>query len=260
MADAPTGRPETIHIMNGHEPGFNQHSNGVAVRPPERLPVKNSIESVVKDMAAVRRGGIIALYCGEAHPDVYNSESFLIEAHKLTEEMDAKITAITGPVVLVPDDERAPNGLIQLMENRTLDGLYHRRARFTTGHFRVVETDGIYKLYREETHAPGQDVETRWCDNIGRYSDESIQAQARDALYRFETWKSMAVPHALAKEQGLPLITTPKRLAKIVAHVRSKDLDFNYLEAAEILELAREIGPNLIKPLTSYKVKAKRRS
>ena len=142
------------------------------------------------------------------------------------------------------------------MHENVLKGLYHRRARFATGHFRVVQTDHTYKLYREQTHAPVGDVGTRWCDDMGQYTDESIQAQAEEALSLFLEWKSMAVPHADALTQGLPLVTTPSRLARIVEHVESKGLDFNYLGPEEIMAAGAEIGANLIRPFADYRGQA----
>ena len=58
-------------------------------------------------MGEVRKHGVIALYCGEAHPHVYNSQEFLGQAREVAHSQKAKITAITGPVMLVPDNEQS---------------------------------------------------------------------------------------------------------------------------------------------------------
>lgn len=240
--------------MNEQDAGLYLASRGAVGAPPARLPVEHPVDDLVNDMLDVRTGGVIALYCGEAHPYVYNSQRFLDTAREVVEGQQAKIVAITGPVMLVPEDEQDHNGLVTLAKQGTLKGLYHRRARFTTGHFRVVETGYVYKLYREESHAAGAGPVDRWCDDMSRFCDRSIQSQAEDALALFSEWKSMAVRHADAKKgQELPLITTPSKLARIVEHAESMGLDFNYLEPREIMDVAAELGAAMIQPLSSYR-------
>jgi hypothetical protein len=255
MADGAMGRPERVDAMNGHKAGPHHDASHPFDQVPTRWPVRNPDAALLDDMLEVRKHGRIALYCGEAHPDIYNSQAFLGAARELAKSKKAEITAITGPVMLVPEDERELNGLLLLAKDGTLSGLYHRRSRFTLGHFRVVETGFTHRLYREHPHAPGEDVGTRWCDNMSRFTEESKQAQAEDALYRFDTWKSMSVPHADAKWQGLPLVTTPNRLEKIVTLVKSQGLDFNYLAPEEIMDVANGAGAKLIEPLATYQLK-----
>lgn len=263
MADAPAWGPETIHIMNGNEAQPTPYTNGTGEPMPGRYPVKDPIDALVKDLVAVRDGGQIGLFCGEADPFVYNSRPFLEAARDARETRKARITAITGPLLLVPEDESAANGLIQLVRDKGLDGelnLYHRRVRFTLGHFRVVESDDVHKLYREQAHLPGEGIETRRCDNMDEFSKESIRAQALDALARIETWKTMALPHVEARQHGLPLLATPSDLTKIMARVLELDLDFNYLEPAEIQSIATDVGVDLVKSRSGCAWKASRRA
>lgn len=259
MADAPAGRPASAADMNGHEQRSRHNGHGTAPRAPERLRVEWGLESVVDDVGRVREDGAVALYCGEANPDVYCDKSFVEKVFEVVESKGARVTAITGPVIVVPDGVAGEDhGLIRLATDPTLKSfrgtfkLFHRRARFTSGHFRVVETDGIPRLYRELPHTPGAPVEARWCENMKRFTEEELRAQADDALSRFSAWKSMSVSHLRAEAEGLPLVTTTTSLPTVVEHIKAKGLDFNYLDAKQILDATADLDAGLIQPLASH--------
>ena len=241
--------------MNGHTPVPRSLSQADADQSADWLPVERPLEAIVEDMRHVRDNGVIALYCGEAHPDVYGARTFIETAHDMVEVRKARITAITGPVLLVPDDEHEQHGLLQLLKGGKLTGLYHRRARFATGHFRVVETDGYFRYYREHTHLPVECVEDRTCENLLRLTPEEVHVQAKDALKSFHQWKSLAVRHDQARAENLPLISTPSKLKELVENLTERGIDFNYLGPHEIVQEASKVKKGLVAPLSDFRLK-----
>ena len=93
-------------------------------------------------MRGVRQGGEIVLLLGEADPSVYCDETFLDAARYASVKRQATISAITGPLLVVPDGWGEHHGLVRAHRKGWIGDLRHRTARFGLFHFRVVETDG----------------------------------------------------------------------------------------------------------------------
>jgi hypothetical protein len=196
-----------------------------------------AIRALTQDIRAVKRGGHISLLVGEAHPRIYNRPEFL-KAICYAKKQGATIEAITGAVMLEPDDSREPNGLVSLYMDRKIDALYHRPARWGLGHFRVVEQESTkgyrYRYYREYPHAPVDGMLDRCCENLFDFDADTVNTKAEDALRTFEFWKRKSVQHDAALGAKKVLFATQEDLRALVSALEKKGLEFNFMTAEKI--------------------------
>lgn len=207
----------------------------------EWVPVARPIESLVEDLDAVRPGGIIRIFCGEANPTVYNDHHFLTSVRHVTQDRGARLHVITGPVILV--DSYGMNGLILLKEEGVIERLAHRRARYAAGHFRVVETERTYRYYAECPHDPLLAVEQRHCADLRPLRKSTIQKLAKEAIHIFDNWATDVIDIGTIVELDsgprvrLPLLATPDDFQTILKEAADKQLIFDYLDVADLLDL-----------------------
>lgn len=205
-------------------------------RAPEWIPVERAVDALVEDIEAVADGGVVRIFCGEAGPDVYNQETFLKAVRDVTRCRAAKVFVVTGPLLLINDEGR--NGLLSLHHEGSIE-LYHRLARGSAPHFRVVETgpDAIYRYYEEHPHRPMLPVADRKCANFKRVGDEDLQRLALAAIQVFEDWieRLSKMPKSYSKE--LPLRTTQRGLTVLMDEAKDKGQVLKYLGPKDILEL-----------------------
>ena len=230
--------------MNGNDADVSQRTHPTTQRdhPLGYLPVKDPIGALVEDFAHVGKGKAIVLVVGEASPYVYNSAKFMDAARKAKRDHGARISVMTGPIMLVPDEPGEPNGLVQLLSDKVLTGLYHRPSRFALEHFRIVETCGTPRLYQEHSHPPLQDIRERSCVNFFDLPPAEIRTRANDAKRSFKFWKEQSTPHKLRSEHPGVLFATGSVLQALVQQAEEEDLAFNYLDAEELLALAQRCG------------------
>jgi hypothetical protein len=219
---------------------------------PEVYPVDDPICTMKREIGAVCESGKIYIVCGEAHPDVYNEDGVL-EAFSIAHGRNAKITVLTGPILLVPDGEREHNGLITLFDAGIIR-LYHRPRRLAASHFRVVETGAQPLYYSECAHPPLLDVSQRTCENFDHFAPEQFKALAEKAIRDFTHLKkrSGAVDHKTASSKGQLLVTTPKKLDLLMERAWEQNLPIEYLDAEELQALQPADEPWLM-PIRAYR-------
>lgn len=190
----------------------------------------NGVKALVDDIKAVKKGGIIRIFCAEGNPNFYNNREFLSAAKFAKHTQGASIHVITGPILLV--DDNGNNGLLHLEKKRIIDRLYHRSVRSDTAHFRVVETDNGYRFYPELPHPP-LDGE-RHVANIGSLSEPQVQLLAKEAVALFESWEEGIKKSA---KQDLPLLMPESQLNALLNEAEKQNLVFEYLSPEKLKAL-----------------------
>ncbi|MFN8526186.1 MAG: hypothetical protein U0821_24055 [Chloroflexota bacterium] len=210
--------------------------NGAAYDSPEWLPVRDSVRSFIEDLESVRFGGTVRVFCGEADPSVYNDPAFLATVRRIRAERNACVRVITGPILLRPSDGQ-DNGLLALLESGDIAELRHRRARYATGHFRVVETESYFRHYVEFPHPPLAPAETRSCRNFHALTPAAVHNLSLGAIDVFDEWRNHSVLHGSTDAPHLPLQATADGLRRILAEADGRKLVFKYLDEFELYSL-----------------------
>src|SRR5262245_58998133 len=224
---------------------------------PQWLTVNRPMAALIDDIRLVRPGGKIVIFCGEAHPDIYNKQKFLKAIRWARWEQEARIEVITGPILLVPEDRHETNGLLKLWDEETICKMYMRRARTSAAHFRVVETDlktqEAYRLYLEAPHPPLLPQGQRHCQHFSRLHRADVHQRALHAMNLFEGLREQAVLMEKAKPGSQPMVTTPDRLKKILNQATDHDLIFDFLDEARLREnSALPLGQRYLIPYPDF--------
>lgn len=189
----------------------------------------NSVKALVDDIKAVKKGGIIRIFCAEGSPLFYNDPQFLEAAKFAKHTQRAIIRVITGPVLLV--DENGKNGLLHLKKKGIIDRLYHRPTRCWTAHFRVVETDEGYRLCKEVPHPPLPNE--AHIANIHDHSQEELEPLTQVLISLFDSWEE-----SLAEiSQEPPLRRTRSDLSAMLRKAEEQNLAFAYLNPEQLTDL-----------------------
>lgn len=208
---------------------------------PEWLPVSDPVGRLTNDLLAVRPGGAVFVLCGEAHPDVYNDDRVLETMRYIARTSGAEIQVSTGPLLLV--DQCGGNGLLQLAADGVIRRLYHRPNRGHVFHFRLVETvDGAYRFYREGVHAALQPLASRLALNTAARPRWELQARAEAARRLFESYAALDARLRAELRWYLPLRASVCQFEQVLAEVRARGLDFNYLSPLDLVGLPGGAG------------------
>ncbi|MBI3103615.1 hypothetical protein HYZ05_01615 [Candidatus Daviesbacteria bacterium] len=203
----------------------------------EWVPVEKPVESLEQDLLAVRPGGTIRIFCGEADPLVYNDDRFL-EAAKRAKKSGATLWVITGPILLV--DSAGRNGLLELAspEQDVVQKLYHRAARGSIPHFRIVDTIDIPRYYVEQPHAPLLPGDQRWCATARSLSRAQFERRVESDRILFDSWLTRLEETRFSDvSKLLPITIDRPTLYKLLIAARNKQLVFKYLGPADLLSL-----------------------
>jgi len=251
------GAEATMGTPDADANGNDAATSHVGPSPePEWLPIKDPVKALVNDIKLVANGGRIMIFCGEAHPSIYSDAAFMKKARKVVWERGARIEVITGPILLDSESSGARNGILTLWEEEVVSTLFHRRARYASSHFRVVETDltkqQAFRYYAEAPHPPLLPMKDRLCENLDRLHPADVHQRALQARDRFDAWKEQSTRQGAADHPELPYVTTATGLRTLMREAAERDLVFKYLDDAQMLELlpsARE----LLTPYPEYR-------
>lgn len=199
----------------------------------EWLPVTGPVDRLIDDLRAVRRRGTIRIFCGEANPDVYN-ERFLETAEYVNRKLDAVILIMAGPIIVVNDSDF--NGVLAAHKKGFISQLHFRPARFSTAHFRVIETPDGYRFYTEAPHRPVP-TEEREALNFAPISPREQQLWAEDAVALFESWVKTIADMPVPGRELLPLVTTKSGIGYLEAVAKEKKRFFDHLGPRQLLAL-----------------------
>jgi hypothetical protein len=217
----------------------------------EWLPVEKPLKSLVDDIRAVRKEGTIRIFCGEAHIAVYNEPGFLQAATYAKTTQKAKLWVITGPIMLI--DEDGQNGVLLLKKRGIIDKLYHRAARGSTPHFRLVETEDMPRYYAEFPHPPLLPVEDRRRVNTAKLFPSRLERLVEGDRVSFDSWlERLESMQETSSMNSLPLVTDPESFRGLLELARQKNLVFKYLGPHALLALPG--AKDILRPYKALRV------
>ena len=193
-------------------------------------------KAILEDLRAVKAGGVIRIYCGTAHPDVYN-DAFVALALELVEYKQASFRAITGPVLVT--DERGQNALRTLGDKGVVAPLRHRPTRGDHELFRLVETETGFR-YSVESYPPPEDLPRH-------HREVSVlvePAEARGFLHAtrefFDRAADVFDPAHDETLRALPILLTQAEIDRVRERAAGLGLRFDHLQPDTIRALAGE--------------------
>jgi hypothetical protein len=201
--------------------------------PLKPLPVTEPIRSFVQDVRAVRRGGTIRIYSGEANPVVYNHPDVINAFVDAQEKREATIRVSVSPAVVT--DGSAYNGLLRLHERGVVQTIQQRPMRGKGSHYRIVETDGFPRYYEEAYHPPLAPVESRACIDLSPIDLNQAREVIETAIAEFDG--DFASPEG-STDQLPTLLVTASGLNHVVDEAHRHRTDFDLLGAEDIKRLA----------------------
>lgn len=199
--------------------------------PLKPLPVTEPIQSFVEDVRAVRQGGTIRIYSGEANPVVYNHPDVINAFVNAREKREATIRVSVSPAVVT--DGSAYNGLLRLHERGIVQTIQQRPMRGKGSHYRIVETDGFPRYYEEAYHPPLAPLESRECIDLTPIDLNQARGVIETAIAEFDdlTYPEGSTDH-------LPsLLVTASGLNRVVGMAHRQGTDFDLLRAEDIRRL-----------------------
>ena len=206
---------------------------------PEWVPVTRPIESFVEDVLAVRPGGTVRIFSGEANPVVYNDPR-LLDALKIAKrERGATLLVTVGPALLT--NGGIYSGLLLLAELGVVDALVARRVRGRGNHYRIVETDGYPRYYEEQHHSPLAPIEQRHCRDLTAVHPNEVEEIIAVTTAQFD---SLLEEHAAAPgPPDRPLLATRFGLRHLTQLAEARGLDFDAVPAGQLRAWLEQATP-----------------
>lgn len=207
----------------------------------EHIQSLEPVADLVQDLLSVRGEGIIRIFTGVAHPDMYNNQ-LVIEAIRYVRRVrDARLRILTGPLLMV--DESGTNGLLRLVEEGCFERFACKTTRDSTPDSRTVEVENGFRCYQE---GPPLDVlpSQRRFRNPLWVSPYHLQWSARVANHDLDIFFEDPDPDIKRMTRPIsgsfPLVIPRTQYDAFKKAMRDAGKVFKYLSPEELLNLGAE--------------------